>query len=131
MNTYADDQRALNPLQYEKSRLVIDAVTELKIALEDGGLTISDLARLVGRGRAIVSRQLAGHENLTLGKLAELSWHLGKRFEIQLADITPRQIHVAALSVVRLTWPQQQRGTLRVSAPAPEDIAATKHATAA
>ena len=42
--SYADEQRAKNPVQYEKSRLVIDVTTDLKLALVAIGVAASDTA---------------------------------------------------------------------------------------
>ena len=117
MNTrsYADEQREQNPLQYEKSRLVIDVTSDLKIALEEQQLSISDLARRLGRGRAIVARQLSGQENLSIGKLAELAFHLGKRFEVSLVDITGAQAQVPNRQSLALVWSQPRGANLRLN----------------
>lgn len=86
--SYADKQRAENPVEYEKARLVVDVATALKLAVEGAGMSVGGLAARLGRGRAIVYRQLSGHENLSLGKVAELAFHLGKRLEVDLVDIS-------------------------------------------
>ena len=121
--SYADEQREKNPVQYEKSRLVIDVSTALKLALEDQGCTISDLAHRIGRGRAIVSRQLSGQENMTLGKLAELAFHLGKRFEVGLVDIAEPMVRHARWYpfLVSSQAPARRGGAMRVSVMEPNE----------
>ena len=87
MTTFADKVRQENPLEYEKARLIVDATQEIKVALEDAGLTMAELSRRCGKSRAIVSRQLQGSQNLSLAKIAELAFVLGKRFSFELKDI--------------------------------------------
>jgi hypothetical protein len=126
--SYADEQRIKNPLQYEKSRLLIDVTTELKLALEDQGINISELARQVGRGRAIVARQLSGQENLSLGKLAELAFHLGKRFEMSLVNISQSDVLHVRSRHLALVWAQRRTGSLRLSVSEPAESAPTEPA---
>jgi transcriptional regulator with XRE-family HTH domain len=131
--SYADEQRAKHPVQYEKSRLVIDVTSELKLALEEDQLSVSSLARRLGRGRAIVSRQLSGQENLSLGKLAELAFHLGKRFEVRLVDLDEGRVHLPSRRRhLSLAWPEPRKAEgFRVTVPEPPHDAPMEHHTAA
>lgn len=93
-HTYAEQVRERNPIAYERARLVVDVTNQLEIALEEQGLTQADLARRLGRSRSIVSRQLSGAANLSLGKLAELAFAIGKRFEFTLSNVQEaRSLH--------------------------------------
>lgn len=85
--SYEERERRRDPVAWEKTRLVMEAATMLKLALEEQGWTQEDLARHLGRTQGIISRQLRGHENLSLGKLAELAYALGKRFEVEISDL--------------------------------------------
>ena len=83
----AEKVRLEDPLAWERTRLVVEASTALKLALHELGWTQSDLARNAHKSRAIVSRQLRGTENMSLGKLAELAYVLHKRVSIDLVDL--------------------------------------------
>lgn len=131
--SYADELRRREPLEYEKARLIIDVATELKLALEDSGLTQRDLAARLGRTPGMVSRQLSGHENLSLGKIAELALALGKRFEIKLENA--QRARARTHGPVRVVWSQptgaSQTGRFRVAVPSTTDEKGAEHATAA
>jgi transcriptional regulator with XRE-family HTH domain len=43
------------------------------------GLTQSDIARAIGVNRSVVSREIRGHKDLTLSRVAEIAWALGRR----------------------------------------------------
>jgi transcriptional regulator with XRE-family HTH domain len=132
--SYADEQQEKHPLEFEQARLVIDATTALKQALEDQGLSISELARRLGRGRAILSRQLSAQENLTLEKLAELAFHLGKRFEIGLVNMAQRELRGSTMRHEPLAWSPVRGGSLRVvvqESLEPEDAAPVPYMPAA
>jgi transcriptional regulator with XRE-family HTH domain len=113
--SYAERERRRNPVLYEQVRLVMDAVADLKLAMEDLGISQSDLARRLGRSRGIVSRQLRGHENLSLGKLAELAHALGKRFELKLSDVPASSRKTAS---VQVPWQREsQVRSLHIASP--------------
>jgi transcriptional regulator with XRE-family HTH domain len=42
------------------------------------GLTQSGLARAIGVNRSVISRELRGHKDLSLSRVAELAWALGR-----------------------------------------------------
>lgn len=86
--TYAEIQRDEAPLTYEQARLSVDFATGLRVALEERGWSVRELARLVGESDSDLSSQLEDASSLTLADLAALSFCLGKRVEIKLTDIT-------------------------------------------
>ena len=43
------------------------------------GLTQSDLARAIGVNRSVISREIRGYKDLSLSRVAELAWALGRR----------------------------------------------------
>ncbi len=88
MNTYSDEFREQHPVEYEQTRLVMDCATDLKNLLKDSGMPQAALAQRMGKSRAIISRQLSGDYNISLAKLAELAYHLGRRFVFKLQSLT-------------------------------------------
>jgi transcriptional regulator with XRE-family HTH domain len=91
MKSSLEPQRERHPLAYEQARLCSDVSMALRSALEDSGLTQRALAEQLGVSPGIVSRQLAGAENLSLGKLASLAFALGLRCEISLCTLSARK----------------------------------------
>ena len=43
------------------------------------GTTQSDVARAIGVNRSVISREIRGHKDLTLSRVAEIAWALGRR----------------------------------------------------
>ena len=41
-------------------------------------LTQSDLARAIGVDRSVISREIRGHRDITLGRVAQLAWAMGR-----------------------------------------------------
>jgi transcriptional regulator with XRE-family HTH domain len=50
------------------------------------GLTQSDIARAIGVHRSVINRELRGQKDMTLGRVAELAWALGKTIVFQLQE---------------------------------------------
>ena len=50
------------------------------------GLTQSGLARAIGVNRSVISRELRGHKDLSLSRVAELAWALGRRPVFDLVE---------------------------------------------
>ena len=46
---------------------------------QKNGLTQSDLARAIGVNRSVISREIRGYKDLSLSRVAELAWALGRR----------------------------------------------------
>lgn len=126
--SYGDRQRKQNPLAHEQARLIVDLTTELKLALEDRGLTQKDLSERLGTSASVVCRQINGRENLTLEKLAEIAFVLGKRFDFRLRELTR---DTADRSHLRLAVSNQREHAPVFQLATPPEAAPTKHNTAA
>jgi transcriptional regulator with XRE-family HTH domain len=57
----------------------------------ESGLTQSDIARAIGVHRSVINRELRGKKDLTLGRVAELSWALGRDIIFDLKK--PETVH--------------------------------------
>jgi transcriptional regulator with XRE-family HTH domain len=63
--------------------LILDVTEALSQALDESGMTQSDLARKLGRSRGFVSQLFAGR-NLTLRTIADVALALGQRPSLKL-----------------------------------------------
>jgi transcriptional regulator with XRE-family HTH domain len=52
------------------------------------GITQSDLARAIGVNRSVINREIRGHKDMTIGRVAELAWALGRKPIFDLPEIT-------------------------------------------
>jgi transcriptional regulator with XRE-family HTH domain len=50
------------------------------------GITQSDIARAIGINRSVVSREIRGHKDLTLGRVGQLAWALGRVPSFELLE---------------------------------------------
>jgi transcriptional regulator with XRE-family HTH domain len=83
-------RRAAGRLITRVRRAIQKALAEQKI---ESGLTQSDIARAIGVHRSVINRELRGQKDLTLGRVAELSWALGRDivFELRKPEIAHGQ----------------------------------------
>jgi transcriptional regulator with XRE-family HTH domain len=58
---------------------------------EKGGLSQSEIARRIGVHRSVISRELQGRKDITLSRVAELSWAMGRRPIFALEPIVVRE----------------------------------------
>jgi len=61
----------------------------LKALAQEGearGLTQSDVAREIGVHRSVISRELRGYKDLTLGRVAELAQAMGKEIHFEVVS---------------------------------------------
>lgn len=86
-------QITISPSQRAAARFVARVRRAIQKALaEEGqkrGLTQSDLARAIGVHRSVISRELHGTQDLTLGRVAELAAALGRKPVFDLVEQPP------------------------------------------
>jgi transcriptional regulator with XRE-family HTH domain len=58
--------------------------TALMEEQKKNGITQSDIARELGIHRSVVSKELRGRKDITLGRVAEYAWALGREIEFGL-----------------------------------------------
>jgi hypothetical protein len=75
-------QITITPSERAAGRFVSKVRRSIQKALAEEahkrGLTQSDLARAIGVNRSVVCREIRGHKDLTLGRVGELAWALGR-----------------------------------------------------
>jgi transcriptional regulator with XRE-family HTH domain len=85
----------ISPKDQAAGRFVSRVRRELQKALAEEsqkrGLTQSDLARAIGVNRSVISRELRGHKDLSLSRVAELAWAMGRRPVFEIVETTPAQ----------------------------------------
>jgi hypothetical protein len=54
------------------------------------GLKQTDIARAIGVHRSVINRELRGMKDLTLGRVAELAWALGRTPTFELPETATR-----------------------------------------
>lgn len=78
----------ISPSKRAAGRFIEAVRRSLLKALEeesaDSGLSQSDVARSIGIDRSVVHRELRGHKDITLGRVAELAWAMGRKTELTL-----------------------------------------------
>jgi transcriptional regulator with XRE-family HTH domain len=50
------------------------------------GLKQAEIARKIGVHRSVIHRQLNGYEDMTMGRVAELAWAMGRKAEISFPE---------------------------------------------
>jgi hypothetical protein len=75
-------QISITPSRRAAARFVTGVRRKVLHALEEEnkkrGLKQTDIARAIGIHRSIINRELRGRRDLTLGRLAELAWAMGR-----------------------------------------------------
>ena len=56
----------------------------LKALAENPDISQADIARLLGVNRAVITRQLKGTRDISMGRAAEIAWALGYKPEFEL-----------------------------------------------
>jgi hypothetical protein len=89
-------QITITPKERAAGRFVSRVRRALQKALaeeaNERGITQSIIARLIGVNRSVVSREIRGHKNLTLSRVAELVWAMG------------------GIPVFEIKWPHARQG---------------------
>ena len=81
-------QIAISPSRRAAGRFILRVRRSLQRALvEEGelsGINQSRVADAIGVHRSVISRELNGRQDITLGRVAELAWALGRVVEFKL-----------------------------------------------
>jgi predicted XRE-type DNA-binding protein len=84
-------QITLSPNRRAAARYVTQVRRALQKALAEeqkaSGLTQSQIARAVGVHRSVINREMRGQKDLTLGRVAELAWAMGRKPIFELVPI--------------------------------------------
>jgi transcriptional regulator with XRE-family HTH domain len=64
---------------------ILDFTEALWDAMEERGVTRSELARRLGTSQAYITRVLSGHANLTLKSMSKLAVALGLQLDVSLS----------------------------------------------
>jgi plasmid maintenance system antidote protein VapI len=84
---------AITPKERAAGRFVTRVRRAIQKALAEehvnNGTTQSDIARAIGVNRSVISREIRGHKDLTLSRVAEIAWALGRRasFDLPKTDL--------------------------------------------
>jgi plasmid maintenance system antidote protein VapI len=85
-------QISITPSRRAAARYIASVRKELLEALAEesaaSGMSQSDIARAIGVHRSIINRELRGQKDLTLGRVAELAWAMGRKASFAL----PKQV---------------------------------------
>ena len=78
----ASFQIGITPSKRAAARFIGAVRRGLQMALAEEGISQSDLARELEVHRSVISREIRGDKDITLGRVAELAFLLGRRAEI-------------------------------------------------
>lgn len=85
-------QITLTPSKRAAGRFVLKVRRQLQKAFADEsarrGLTQAAIADAIGVHRSVINRELRGNKDITLGRVAELAWALGRTATIEFPDAT-------------------------------------------
>jgi DNA-binding transcriptional regulator YdaS (Cro superfamily) len=81
-------QISVSPSRRQAARFVGRVRRSIQKALAEEnaktGLTQSDMARAIGVHRSVINREIRGMKDLTLGRVAELAYAMGRRPRFEL-----------------------------------------------
>lgn len=84
-------QITVSPSRRAAARLITDVRRQLNAVLASrDDLSQSEVGRRIGVHRSVINRELRGASDLTLGRLGELAWALGKKAVVSFEDPDPR-----------------------------------------
>jgi len=86
--TITPSKRAAGRFVSRVRRMIQKALAEEENAR---GLTQSDIARAIGVNRSVISREIRGHKDLGLSRVAELAWAMGRKPSFSLPSIETTQ----------------------------------------
>lgn len=88
-------QIAISPSRRAAGRFISRVRRTLQLALveegERSGINQTRVADAIGVHRSVISRELNGRQDITLGRVAELAWALGREVEFSLPRIDRRE----------------------------------------
>ncbi len=79
-------QLSVSPNRRAAGRFVFSVRRELQKALVESGISQSHVARAIGVHRSVISRELNGRSDMTLGRVAEIANVLGRVPTFSLPD---------------------------------------------
>ncbi|MBI2720371.1 MAG: helix-turn-helix domain-containing protein [Rhizobiales bacterium] len=86
-------QISITPSRRAAARFVAAVRRELQKVLTEentkSGLTQSDVARTIGVHRSVINREIRGFKDITLGRLAELAFAMGRTPQFALMEDQP------------------------------------------
>jgi plasmid maintenance system antidote protein VapI len=81
-------QITLSPSRRTAARFVTFVRRTIQQALVEEnkrtGLNQTEIARKLGVHRSVISREINGYKDITIGRVAELAWAMGRRVEFSL-----------------------------------------------
>jgi transcriptional regulator with XRE-family HTH domain len=86
--TITDKERAAGRFVSRVRRALQKALAEERAKT---GITQSDIARKIGVNRSVISREIRGHKDLTLSRVAEIASALGRRPSFELLEVMTQQ----------------------------------------
>ncbi len=94
-------QISISPPRRAATRFINRVRRSLQKALveeqQSRGLTQSDIARCIGVHRSVINREMRGQKDLTLGRVAELAWALGREITFELGAPAPLGSNVSPI----------------------------------
>ena len=75
---FNEKMAAVSPEIISEVQLSADIIARIDVLLRQKNMTQKDLARMMGRSEAVISRWTSGFPNLTLKSIAEISTALGE-----------------------------------------------------
>ena len=104
-------QIAISPSKRAAGRFMSKVRRALQRALVEeqatSGINQSAIADAIGVHRSVISRELNGRQDITLGRVAELAWSMGREIDFQLvkpeqeAGLNAPLVKPGALSTLR------------------------------
>ncbi len=82
---YEDDSfdfLEVSPIVMAGERLIFNVTEDILLAMQDAGVTQSELAKRMGKSRAFVSQILDGTRNMTLKTLSDINFILGTELKV-------------------------------------------------
>ena len=122
-NEYKAKNTQSNAIRLEKQeQLLFDATELISRAMEQQGVSKSELAKRIGKSKAYVTQVLGGQANMTLRTLSDLAAVLGYDVELGAINLQTSQAvqmgHWNGPTVLNVVYRQLQDAVTRL-APAP------------